>query len=41
MIPGRRRWLDPGLVPIVSHPERNEHLRSHEDDLAAWVQEGC
>ena len=36
-----RRLLEAGLVPIISHPERNEHLRSHEDDLAEWVQEGC
>lgn len=36
-----RELLDAGLVPIISHPERNEHLRKQTDDLARWVEEGC
>ena len=36
-----RALLDAGLVPIISHPERNEHLRGQLDDLARWVAEGC
>lgn len=36
-----RELLDAGMVPIISHPERNEHLRRQVDDLARWVTEGC
>jgi protein-tyrosine phosphatase len=35
------RLLDAGMVPIISHPERNEHLRKHPDDLARWIATGC
>jgi len=35
------RLLDAGMVPIISHPERNLHLRKHPDDLARWVGNGC
>jgi protein-tyrosine phosphatase len=30
-----------GLVPVVTHPERNELLQRRMDEMAAWVQEGC
>jgi protein-tyrosine phosphatase len=33
--------LDAGLVPIITHPERNPMLRHRMDDLAKWVQNGC
>ncbi len=33
--------LDAGLVPIVTHPERNRELRERIDDLARWVAMGC
>jgi len=36
-----RQLLDAGLIPIISHPERNAHLRGQLDDLAAWIQDGC
>jgi protein-tyrosine phosphatase len=36
-----RRLLDAGLIPIISHPERNEHLRKHVEDLAGFVEAGC
>lgn len=35
------RLLDTGMVPIISHPERNEHLRKHPDNLARWIATGC
>ncbi|MEP7305871.1 MAG: CpsB/CapC family capsule biosynthesis tyrosine phosphatase [Acidobacteriota bacterium] len=35
------RLLDGGMVPIVTHPERNRELRRHLDDIARWVQIGC
>ena len=36
-----RRILAAGLVPIISHPERNPYLRRQVDDLTRWVSEGC
>jgi protein-tyrosine phosphatase len=36
-----RQLLEAGLIPIISHPERNAHLRGQLDDLAQWIQEGC
>lgn len=35
------RLLDAGLVPIVTHPERNGPLQRRLDDLARWVESGC
>jgi protein-tyrosine phosphatase len=35
------RLLGAGMVPIVSHPERNPKLRNQVDDLARWVELGC
>ena len=35
------RLLDGGMVPIITHPERNRELRRRLDDLARWVQIGC
>jgi protein-tyrosine phosphatase len=35
------RLLDAGMVPIVTHPERNALLRDRLDDLARWVEAGC
>ena len=29
------------MVPIVTHPERNEQLQRRLDDLARWVESGC
>jgi protein-tyrosine phosphatase len=35
------RLLDGGMVPIVTHPERNRELQRRLDDLARWVERGC
>jgi protein-tyrosine phosphatase len=34
------RFLDVGLVPIITHPERNALLRKRLDDIVAWVEAG-
>jgi protein-tyrosine phosphatase len=33
--------LDHGMVPIITHPERNDRLQRRLDDLARWVEIGC
>lgn len=33
--------LDHGMIPIITHPERNERLQQSVDDLARWVEIGC
>ena len=30
-----------GITPIITHPERNPHLRSRIEDLRSWVASGC
>jgi protein-tyrosine phosphatase len=35
------RLLDAGMVPIITHPERNAQLQHKTDDLARWVDTGC
>lgn len=30
-----------GLLPIVTHPERNLMLSAHIDELEGWVERGC
>jgi protein-tyrosine phosphatase len=34
------RLLDAGMVPIITHPERNGLLRQRIDQIAAWVDDG-
>lgn len=34
------RLQDAGMVPIVTHPERNPLLRQRIEDLARWVESG-
>ncbi|MQA28727.1 MAG: hypothetical protein GEU82_02650 [Luteitalea sp.] len=36
-----QQLLDAGMVPIISHPERNIALQRRIDDLARWVALGC
>ena len=36
-----QRLLEVGLVPIITHPERNELLQKRLADLKAWVEMGC
>jgi len=33
--------LDAGIVPIITHPERNAQLQQRPDDIARWVEAGC
>jgi protein-tyrosine phosphatase len=35
------RLLGAGMVPIITHPERNAQLQRRLDDLARWVEMGC
>lgn len=35
------RLLDAGMIPIITHPERNGHLQRNLDVLAKWIGEGC
>lgn len=30
-----------GLIPIITHPERNPVLSEHVDQLGEWVERGC
>jgi len=30
-----------GICPIITHPERNLLLQKREEDLEAWVEQGC
>lgn len=30
-----------GIVPIITHPERNPHLVADADRMAAWLEDGC
>lgn len=30
-----------GLLPIITHPERNPLIRSHGDRLWSWLRQGC
>ena len=35
------QFLDAGIVPIITHPERNGPLQRRLDDIAEWVGLGC
>jgi protein-tyrosine phosphatase len=35
------RMLGAGIVPIITHPERNELLQKRLPDLRAWAEMGC
>ena len=35
------RLLDAGLVPVITHPERNGPLQRRLDDIARWIDIGC
>jgi protein-tyrosine phosphatase len=35
------QFLDRGIVPIITHPERNGLLQQRIPKLTAWVNEGC
>lgn len=35
------RLADAGMIPIVTHPERNGLLRQRADEIAQWVEQGA
>jgi protein-tyrosine phosphatase len=35
------KLLEQGMVPIITHPERNRVLQGRMRDLQAWVEDGC
>ena len=35
------RLRDAGMVPIITHPERNALLQLRLDEIAQWVEEGA
>ena len=35
------RLRDAGIIPIITHPERNPLLRQRLGLLARWVAQGC
>jgi protein-tyrosine phosphatase len=35
------RLLDAGMVPIITHPERNFLLHRRMESLKSWVEDGC
>jgi protein-tyrosine phosphatase len=35
------RLLGAGMVPIITHPERNARLQENLDPIAGWVAAGC
>ena len=35
------RLLSAGLLPIITHPERNPILQKRLNELSSWVQGGC
>ena len=34
------RLLDNGMIPVITHPERNGLLRQRLEEIAKWVEEG-
>jgi len=35
------RLTDAGMMPIITHPERNSLLRQRADEIASWVEQGA
>lgn len=35
------RFLAAGMIPVITHPERNSLLRQRVPDLGRWVEMGC
>ena len=35
------RFRKAGIIPVITHPERNRHLRKNLRRLARWVHRGC
>ncbi|MBC7292975.1 MAG: exopolysaccharide biosynthesis protein, partial [Thermoleophilia bacterium] len=36
-----RRFLEKGVVPVITHPERHRSLQRHRELLRQWVELGC
>jgi len=36
-----RQFLDCGIIPVLTHPERNPILQDHLARVAHWVEMGC
>lgn len=36
-----RRMQEAGMIPIITHPERNPQLQSDREQIEAWVQNEC
>lgn len=30
-----------GMIPIITHPERNRYLQRHMNEIEPWVERGC
>lgn len=35
------QFLDAGIIPVLTHPERNDVLMQNPDQLAKWVEKRC
>lgn len=35
------RLRDAGMIPVVTHPERNQLLQQRLEQIAGWVADGC
>lgn len=35
------RLMDAGMIPVITHPERNSLLRQRIEQIAAWVENGA
>ncbi len=35
------RLMDAGMIPVITHPERNPLLRQRLDTMAKWIEEGA
>lgn len=36
-----QRILDEGVIPVITHPERNPSLQQNSRELGAWIARGC
>lgn len=36
-----RRMREAGMIPIITHPERNQQLQSDTEQIEAWVENDC
>jgi protein-tyrosine phosphatase len=36
-----RRLISAGIVPVITHPERNPSLQPNIGELEGWVKDGC